>query len=206
MAIDISTILNNLQTLSFSESLPLLKSIILYIVGISIYSVFIFKFYRFIAKKDVFDLNLSQYNHSENAGLKKTLNILFYILEYLIIFPILTALWFVVLFVLLVFLSKNQSIESILLTSMAIIAIVRITSYYDEDLSKDLAKMLPFTLLGIFLVDSSYFSISTAKELLLQVPQYWHIFAYYFVFIVLVEFVSRIGYIIISPLFSPKEN
>lgn len=188
MAFDLSAIQDIVRSLSFSEALPVLKLLVFYVVGITIYSVFIFKFYKFIARKDIFELNLQQY------GERKISNFFLYVLEYLIIFPLITAFWFVILFLLLVFLTKNQEITSVLLTSMAIIAIVRVTSYYNEELSKDLAKMLPFTLLGIFLIDASYFSVSSSIDLLNQAPLYIKDFIYYFLFVVIVEFVSRICY------------
>jgi len=31
--------------------------------------------------------------------------------------------------------------------------------YYNTDLSKDLARMLPFTLAGVYIIDQSYFEI-----------------------------------------------
>lgn len=203
---NISDVQAALQTLSFSESLPFIKPLLLYILGLAIYSIFIFKFYRFIAKKDIFSLDLQQYNTAETPKGKKIFGIFLYILEYLILFPLFAAFWFTILFVLLVFLSKNQVIESILLTSMAIIAIVRITAYYNDDLSKDLAKMLPFTLLGIFLVDSSYFSTADSILLLKQFPLFWKSFIYYFFFVVVLEFVCRIFYTVWHNVFSPKTD
>lgn len=187
---------NAINSLSFEEALSVIKILGIYIVGIVFYSVFVFKFYRFVAGRDIFELNLRQYNYSNNAGVKKFLNIILYILEYIIIFPLLVVFWFMVLFLLLVFLSRNQTAEGVLLTSMAIIAIVRVTSYYNKDLSKDLAKMLPFTLLGIFLIDASYFSFESSFSMITTISVYWKNIIYYSVFVILLEFVLRIIYVL----------
>ncbi len=203
---DISNLGAALGSLSFEEAFPVLKTIAIFAIGLLFYSIFIFKFYRFVAKRDIFELNLQQYSTSKNASLKKTGSVLFYILEYLIIFPLITLFWFGILFMLMIFLAKNQPIESILLTAMAIVAIVRATSYYNEDLSKDLAKILPFTLLGLFLIDASYFSPLSSIELMSQVPLHIKSIVYYFVFIVIVEFFFRIGHGIASLLGYEKDE
>ena len=46
-------------------------SLSLIVFLIVIYSIFIWKFYKFIAKKKIVELNLSQYNNSENPAVSK---------------------------------------------------------------------------------------------------------------------------------------
>jgi len=81
-----------------------------------------------------------------------------------------------------------------LLVSVAVVAVVRATAYYKEDLSKDLAKMLPFALLGIFLVDVSFFTITSSLDVLKQLPANINLLVYYLAFIIALEFVLRIAY------------
>jgi len=100
--------------------------------------------------------------------------------------------------VLLMFLAKSGNVANILLVSVALVAAVRATAYYNEDLSRDLAKMLPFALLGVFLVDISYFSFSNSIELVKQMPSFWKTMAYYLGFVIALEFVLRIGHGIVS--------
>jgi len=52
--------------------------------------------------------------------------------------------------------------------------------------------MLPFALLGVFLVDISYFSWQSSLELVRQVPNFWKEIIYYLVFLIALEFVLRI--------------
>lgn len=201
---EVQLVLDSFKSLSFQESLPLLVRLLIYVAAITIYAIFVFKFYRFVASKDIFNLNLRQYNDMDNASLKKFFNFILYILEYLIIFPILAAFWFLILFVLLVFLAKNHSVENILLLSVAVVAIIRVTSYYSEDLSKDLAKMLPFTLLALFLIDSNYISVSYSLGLLKESATLGTKFIYYFIFMIIIEFIARSCYVIYSTMFESK--
>ena len=52
--------------------------------------------------------------------------------------------------------------------------------------------MLPFALLGIFLIDLRYFDAATSTDLLNRVGVEWRSIFYYWVFIILLEFVLRI--------------
>ncbi|MCK5177030.1 MAG: hypothetical protein KAQ92_04855, partial [Candidatus Aenigmarchaeota archaeon] len=125
--------------------------------------------------------------------------------EYIILFPIFTFFWFAVFVVLLSFMAKGQPLESILLVSIAVVGVIRVTAYYNEDLSKDLAKMLPFALLGIFLVDISYFLFGESFDTIKQIPEMQGILIYYLVFVVALEFVLRVSSNTIS-LFIKKEE
>ena len=48
----------------------------------------------------------------------------------------------------------------------AVVGSVRILSYWTEDLSRDVAKMLPFAVLGVFLVSSISVEFSEFEELI----------------------------------------
>ena len=95
------------------------------------------------------------------------------------------------------------SVAMVLLISVAIVAAVRVTAYYNEDLSKDLAKMLPFALLGVFLLDTSFFSFSEALTEIKQLFLLWENMIYYFIFVIGLEFVLRISHGFVS-LFKKK--
>ncbi len=179
--------------LSLDTAISTIKPLSIFVVTMVVYAIFIFKFYRFIATRDIFELDLQQYSsRSSWAWLEKFLSIILYILEYLVIFPLLVALWFGVFSLLLIFLSK-QDVSLVLLVAIAIVSSIRITSYYNEDLSKDLAKMLPFALLGVFLIDISFFTFDTIPNTLLSIPDYFNIIIYYLLFTILIEFILRIA-------------
>lgn len=188
-----------LSSFSISEAYVILKPLILFVIGMVVYSIFIFKFYRFIARKEIFKLNLQKYSIESFAWLKKFLSAVFYLIEYVLLFPVFAFFWFIVFSALLSFLIRGQTVQSILLVSIALVSAIRVSAYYNEDLSKDLAKMLPFALLGIFLIDISYFSFSASLDVIKQIPLMWKTMFYYLIFAIVLEFVLRVGYSIVRP-------
>ena len=82
---------------------------------------------------------------------------------------------------------------------------VRVTSYYSEDLSKDLAKMLPFALLGVFLVDLTFFSFGSAVDKVILIPHMFKTLMYYLVLIIIIEFVLRFLHFLIFPFKAPEK-
>ena len=67
------------------SSLPLFAQkfvgLFLIVLLIFLYSIFIWKLYRFISKKNFIELNLNQYNTSEHPLLAKTLAMFFMLLN-----------------------------------------------------------------------------------------------------------------------------
>jgi len=193
-------------SINFADAIEILKPLTFFVIGMVIYSIFIFKFYRFIAKRDIVSINLEKYKDAKNSFFKKLFYNILYVIKYLFFTPIIIFFSFVVLTIILSFLAEGLTIETILLTAIALIGAIRITAYHDEDLSRDLAKMLPFTLLGIFLVNVSYFSMPTVIELLKDIPSKLSLLVYYFLFIVIIEFVARMIFSITIKIFPKKEK
>lgn len=181
------------ESLSLEEAIQAAKPLIVFVIGMVVYSVFIFKFYKFIATRDIFKLNLTEYSRSRWEEIKEGVVFLFYILEHIIIFPLLTFIWFIFFSLLLIFMSENHSTNTLFLFSMAIVATTRISAYYNEELAREIAKTLPLTLLGIFLVTGvSYFSPESAMSAIKSIPLMWKTIVYYLLFIVSLEIVLRI--------------
>jgi hypothetical protein len=126
------------------ESYGILTELGLFVFGMIVYSVFIFQFYRFLARKDIFVLDLEKHNHANMRWIRKTISVVMYVFKFLILFPVFAFVWFVVLAVLLSFMAKDKSIENVFLVSMGVLGSIRIAAYYNEALSTDLAKILPF--------------------------------------------------------------
>ena len=181
-----------LKQLNVNEALSLLRPAMIFTVGVAIYAVVIFNLYRFMSRRDIFNLDFSKYEESRHPLLSKTLHFIFYLTKYLLIFPLFAFFWFGVLVVMVAFLSKTKEVDDLLLIAMAVLTSVRVTSYYTEDLSRDIAKMLPFALLGIFLIDLRYFDLSTSTELLNRVGDEWESIFYYWVFVVILELFLRV--------------
>ena len=184
--------LDFLRQLNFNEAVDLLRPATVFTVGVGIYAILIFNLYRFMSRRDVFNLDFSRFEESRHPLFSKTLHFIFYVAKYLLLFPLFAFAWFGVLVVMVAFLSKTKEVDDLLLIAMAVLASVRVTSYYTEDLSRDIAKMLPFALLGIFLIDLRYFDVDTSLALLDRVGAEWRSIFYYWLFIVVLEFVLRV--------------
>ena len=191
-----------ISNLSFQDALVFLKPVGIFIISIAIYSWFIFKFYRFVARREIFEFNPSD----EYRGFRKFIHTIGYGLKYILLFPLFTFFWFAILTIILSFLSRQTDINLIIIISVSLVTVIRVMAYYNEDLSKDLAKMLPFALLGVFLVDFSYFSVETTLSTLQQLPQLWRNMIYSLILIIVVEFLLRIIYSLSIAIRGKKET
>lgn len=161
---------------------------------IAIYSVIIYHFYRYIARRDCF--KTGKCKHSKAVGF----------LKYFFLFPFIAVIFFLGFSMMLLFLARDISLDLVLSTSFAIVIAIRITAYYTEDLSKDVAKMLPFALLGIFLVSPSYFLMEDITNKINALPELINIAVRYIVFIIIVEWILRTLLTIRYAIFPKKEE
>lgn len=187
---------------SVPEKQRVLVSLLLYTIFIVIYAVFIWKFYRFMAEKDIIKFNLSQYNRSSHASLEKTYAVFLNILQYVIILPFLVMFWFTVFSIFLLVLSKSQSTYQILLISAAIIASTRVAAYLSGGLSRDLAKIFPFTVLALFLLDPEFFNVNIIFDKFAQIPEIFSNILIFVVFIFGIELILRMVYSIAAFIYS----
>ncbi len=177
-------ITDTLNQLSVGGARTTLEPLLIFVIGMVIYSVIIFKLYRFISKRDLFRLS----REGKHTKLRKVA----FGLEYVFLFPIIAFVWFFVISVLLSMLSSVLSIGNVFMISMSILATVRISSYLDQDLSSEIAKLIPLALLGVFLLDISTFSTGTIFNIVEKLPLEGVTLIYYFVFIFVIEIVLKL--------------
>ncbi|RZD30538.1 hypothetical protein CXT76_02360 [Candidatus Parvarchaeota archaeon] len=181
---------------SLTNSLPdkyaSLLNVFIFAILISFYAIFTWKFYRYLSKKDLISLNLNRYNRTKHPFLNKFLAVIFYLVEYIIILPIWIFIWFAVLSLLILTLSETtQSLNSIIILSAAMVGAIRILSYYEEDLSKDLAKIFPFSLLTLFLLNPQFFSLDRVIRQLGMIPELFSEIIYFLILIISLELILR---------------
>ncbi|MFH0832484.1 MAG: hypothetical protein V1900_02050 [Candidatus Aenigmatarchaeota archaeon] len=169
--------------LSFSSAQNTLEPLVFFVIGVIVYSIFVFKFYRFISRRDIFRISSGK-SHT-------TIRKIAYILEYIFLFPVISFFWFLVMASLLSMISEVLVIKNISMISMVIIISIRVAAYYNEDLSVEIAKLVPFALLAIILADITTFSYETPLKTLMKIPDFAHTLTYYFIFFVVLEFVLR---------------
>lgn len=169
--------------------------LLLMIFGIFIYAVFVWKFYKGMSKRDLFELDLSKYNLPHMKWKRLSCEIS-YVIKYLVIFPLYIVMWFVLLTVFMFFLAEEVAVADILMLSVAVIAAIRVVSYYKEDLASDLAKLLPLAFLAILFTDPTVISIDTFYSRLMEAPSMLTTLAESLVFVIVLEWVLRIGYFV----------
>ena len=186
--------------LNAGDAVQLLWPVAIYVGGMALYAIFVFRFYRFVARRDMFKLNLSAHEDSRRPWLRGLVQIVLYGAKYLVLFPAFAFFWFVVLTLILAFLAKERALSDILLISIATVSAIRVAAYYSEELSRDLAKILPFAVLGIFLVDASFFEIDESLDVLKEADDHREGILYYLLLLIAVEFVLRLALGIFSLL------
>ena len=150
------------------------------IILIAIYSIAIWHFYRFIARRDCF--NIKTIHHKK----------LFSVLKYFLFFPFIAFLFFLGFSLMILFITREYDFSAILSTSFAVVIAIRLTAYYSEDLSKDVAKMLPFALLGLYISDPSYFSYAEISAKINSLPEFLNLCIQFILLIVIIEWFLRI--------------
>ncbi len=178
--------------LDFDDALNLLEPVAVYVFGMAVYAAFVFRFYRFVAARDMFALDLSRYEESRFRPVRAFLHFVMYVAKYIILFPVFAFFWFAVLTVILALLAKEQTFSDILLTALVTVGTIRVTAYLTEDLSRDLAKILPFAVLAISLIDPAFFAIEDSLDVLMEVRDYSENILYYLVFLIALEFALRL--------------
>ena len=190
MPVDLNPLFPN--GLTVDDAFDLLWPAALYLLGMVVYAMFIFKFYRFVAARDMFEMDLSKYEESRYKLMRAFLHLIMYVIKYVLVFPLFAIFWFTVLTLILAFLSKEQVFPQVLLAALATVSAIRATSYYNEDLSRDLAKILPFAVLGIFIIDASFFEVYSSLNVLEQANDNRENILYYLGFLVALEFALRL--------------
>jgi hypothetical protein len=157
-----------------------LVSVVYFILMISLYSIIIWHFYRFLSRRDCFS-----FHHSFHP---RIINML----KYMFCFPFVAFIFFIGLSFMLLFITKDYDISILLTTAFAYVAAVRIVSYYSEDLARDLSKMLPLAILALVIVDPAYFSFADIILKIVSIPLFFALCIKYILYIVLMEWILRV--------------
>ncbi|MBI1935026.1 hypothetical protein HYS31_01160 [Candidatus Woesearchaeota archaeon] len=155
-----------------------------------------------LAKRDLFELPKIRIV----SKFRNFFDRLVYFLKYLIVFPVYSFLWFLIFSFLLHLLSKSRPIEDILYFGIVVVAATRIGAYVSEKLAEDMAKLLPWSLILIFLIDPSAITFEGIYSSFNIFLQYIPKALKYLIFIVAVEWILRLGYWAFSPKAAEHQN
>jgi hypothetical protein len=199
--VDAIGVIQQLYTYFFNLLTPIIGEqylqLFVFMLGVFVYSVFVWHFYKTLSKRDLFKINLEKYNlpETKHKTLGKAASVLAYILKYGLIFPVYIFVWFTILSFFLLVLTEDVAINHILMVSIAIVSATRVISYYKEELSSDLAKLVPYSLLAISLIDPNFFSVETTITRLSELPMLWSQILQFLIFSIVLEWMLRIIYL-----------
>lgn len=172
---------------------------LLFVIGIAIYALFVWYFYRYISKRDLFPKFFYILEKDEAPSKAK---VAIFATIYFVSFPILIFLWFTVLAFFVYLIGEEMPMFLAIFVSMAIIAVVRILSYYREEASKEIAKMIPYAILAFFLTsaavyeDPHFFTEKDIGSIPLQFIENFEGIVLAVVVVSIFEYSLRIGFII----------
>lgn len=169
-------------------------------LGIVIYGIFIFHFYRFLARRNMFGIDIegriSGKYRSSGEKVSAAPRIAAHIATNFLIFPIVIFVWFLVYSLFLFFMAQGVKPEIVFLVTSALVIAIRMAAYYNEDLAKDLAKLLPFSMLGVFLLSPTFFTIDEVRQRLTEFPQFIIMMAVFIILAVIIEVVFSTAYLL----------
>jgi hypothetical protein len=163
-------------------------------VLIAVSAFVIWKFYNTLSRKNFITLDLKQYDWSEHPTMNKFGATIFYFIEYIVLMPILILVWFAILTVILLVLAGERGAIQLLQMSGAMILAIRILAYYNEEISKDLAKLFPFIALSVFLLTPGAFEPGSFLSNLTQIPELIGDVMHFLIVILSVEIILRFSY------------
>lgn len=153
------------------------------VAGILAYTIIINEFYQRLSKPVMF-AKRDEEGRIESGFLSW--------LGYVLLFPLASFAFFVLLSLALLFLSQEgQDPMEVYTLAMAIVAAVRVASYFSEEASHDLAKLLPLGLLGVFLVRYEFDGVLAAFGHLTQAIENLDVLLAFFVVVLVLEYSLR---------------
>mgnify|MGYP000359642748 FL=1 len=166
------------------------------IIAIAAYSGFVFMFYRLLAKRDLLTLDLKRYEDSMTGRIRVFFRSLLFVAQYVLLIPILIGFWTVVMATILTLLSDSSDHSRNAMIATSVVGAVRILAYWTEDLSRDVAKILPFAVLGVFLVGSTSVNFSEFKALYSNLPELADAYLNSLILLSILETVLRVGHVV----------
>lgn len=159
---------------------PELTTLLLYGVGIAIYTAFVFAFYKTVSRRRVV-------TETRRGAWGKMVRAF----EWTFMMPGIAFAYFAVLAAALFLLAKSQGTGQIILIALGVVVGVRVTSFLHEEMSADLARIVPLGLLGVVLVDPGYLTLEVTSMRMQEAAAQWPLLARAFAFLVVLEIVLQ---------------
>ena len=171
------------------------KDVLPVAIGILGFSYFIWKMSSILSRREVFTKKL-RYTASgtqRSLGQEK----IFYVVKYVVIFPIIMYGWVVVCFFFMYALNTSLSYDVLTLMMVGIITAARIAAHWNEKLAEDIMKFLPFNLLFTLLYNPAL-DFETIFSTVEQFPSIMLELTIFILFIGVLEGILKLIYFVVS--------
>ncbi|PIT84177.1 hypothetical protein COU37_04475 [Candidatus Micrarchaeota archaeon CG10_big_fil_rev_8_21_14_0_10_45_29] len=149
---------------------PVVANALVFIIGIYFFAIFYEFFFERLSKREIFTVEMRDAPITYSYADFSFNQIFRFLLKNVLVFPLMASVLTAFTTIFLIFLSKDQSVQNIASISFAVVVVVRILAYTHEKLAKEVAKLLPFSLLTIVLTNPTTFAqsdlIARGNELL----------------------------------------
>lgn len=129
---------NYVEGIKFRDAIPVA-------LGILAFSYFIWKTSQVLSRREVFLLKQRYSVEEKNISLRRKR--IFYVVKYVVLFPMILYGWIVVCFFFMYALNTSLGFDTLTLIMVGIITATRIAAHWNEKLAEDIMKFLPFNLL-----------------------------------------------------------
>lgn len=170
--------------------------------GMVVYGLFVWHFYHVMARREMFKMGLQKLFSSPLLSRR----FCGWMVKNLFVFPLSVFLWFIVYSTFMFFLAQGLSSDLVFLIVGSLVVAVRISAYYKEDLARDLAKLLPLSMLAIFLTSPTFFEIDEVLNRVYEMPAFVGKIAIFMVFIMLVEGILSTIFVLKRSLFKSEDE
>jgi len=165
-----------------------------FIAIIVIICLFILKFCNSISKRNLVSLNLRRYNTSNHPMFRKIVALIFYLIEYIIVTPLLILLWFAAMAFVLLIVSSGRPTAEILFIAVAFIGAIRVLAYYKSKIARSVAELFPFTALAIYVLTPGSVNLTKFFSNTLLLPNYFEEIISYMLVVFFIEIILRVVY------------
>lgn len=170
--------------------------------GMVVYGIFVWHFYQVMARREMFKIGLQKLFSSSSLS-KRFCG---WMIKNILVFPLSVFLWFIVYSTFMFFLAQKLPSDTVFLVVGSLVVAVRISAFYKENLAQDLAKLLPFAMLGIFLTSPIFFEIDKILDRVYEIPAFIGKIAIFMVVIMLVEGVLSTIFVVKGSIFKSQDE
>jgi hypothetical protein len=180
--------------------------VLLLTAGIAIYAIIVGSLYVKLSKKVLYELRLHDRLGRPKGTGSSILSAVSFALHYLVVFPLISFVWLLVISFSLYLLSRTLTLDAIFVIAISLIAAIRVCAYYREDIAVDVAKLLPLVLLGLVIVEPSTFTPALLRARLEALLSSFPSSLPFLGFVVGLEFFLRAALGIRRAAFPPKNE